>query len=410
MALPAEDPTPQIESLYQCLASNKKSLGVFLGAGCPMSVRVLDEGTQASAPLIPDVENLTKVVRDQLVNSDTHRESFALIDKHLTSSDAQEATVEDLLTYVRSLAAVAGNDEIRGLTAEQLASLDEYICNSIHDAVNCRLPRRNTPYHSVAKWANAIAREYPVEVFTPNYDLLVEQAMEEERAPYFDGFSGAMAPFFDASSIEDDRLPPHWTRIWKLHGSINWYQSSEGEVFRSAQFEKGQRRVIHPTHLKYEESRRMPYLAMLDRLRNFLKVPTSTLVFCGYSFRDEHINDTIAQGLLYSRTTIAYALLFDDMDKYPHATELGRRHPNLVVIGRNGGTISGREVEWSRLTSHPNLEIAGQPIIWTPAGQETSNQRLSGEFRLGDFAAFGKFLESLLDGTQRIVPSDKNGK
>ena len=55
-------------------------------------------------------------------------------------------------------------------------------------------------------------------------------------------------------------------------------------------------RVIHPSYMKYQESRRMPYLAMVDRLRAFLKQPTSTLILCGYSFRDEHVNEVYRDG------------------------------------------------------------------------------------------------------------------
>ena len=86
----------------------------------------------------------------------------------------------------------------------------------------------------------------------------------------------------------------------------------------------------------------MPYPAMLDRLRNVLRQPTAAFVLCGYSFRDGHINDTIVQGLQYTRTSIVYALLFDDMQEYPQAEEIANRHPNLNVLARDGGIVGGR--------------------------------------------------------------------
>lgn len=39
-----EDPYKQIGYLQQCLSSDKKSLGIFLGAGCPMAIRLGTEG------------------------------------------------------------------------------------------------------------------------------------------------------------------------------------------------------------------------------------------------------------------------------------------------------------------------------------------------------------------------------
>ena len=35
-----EDPARQLNYLQQCLSSDKKPLGVFLGAGCPMAIRL----------------------------------------------------------------------------------------------------------------------------------------------------------------------------------------------------------------------------------------------------------------------------------------------------------------------------------------------------------------------------------
>ena len=135
----------------------------------------------------------------------------------------------------------------------------------------------------------------PVEVFTTNYDLLTEQALERFRIPYFDGFSGSKEAFLDTHSIDHDELPPRWARLWKVHGSINWAVNGAKQVCRvSACTGKC---IIQPSHLKYDESRKMPYLAMVDRLRAFVRKPSSVLVVCGYSFRDEHLNACLLEGL-----------------------------------------------------------------------------------------------------------------
>lgn len=404
-----EDPSVHIDFLYQCLAGDKKPIGLLLGAGCPVAIRVCTADRKDQEPLVPAVAQLTRMVADRLRDSDAQKASFELIVQHLGQDQNATTTVEDMLTHIRSLAAVAGNDEVRGLTADQLSSLDDYICDVIHEVVDRRLPARDTPYHSFARWVNAVRRDFPVEVFTPNYDLLLEQAMEEMRTPYFDGFPGVRSPLFDPGSVDDDRLPAHWVRIWKLHGSINWYQSADGEVFRSSTSEDGQRRVIHPSHLKHEESRRMPYLAMLDRLRNFLKVPTAALVLCGYSFRDGHINDALAQGLQYTRTSIAYALLFGKVQEYPQAGELARRHPNLNVLACDGGIVGGRELEWSWAVDRSGPELSSAPVSWITSEGEPTNGRQLGLCRLGDFAVFAAFLGSLFGGVQSLEDGARVG-
>ena len=304
-----------------------------------------------------------------------------------------------MLTHIRSLAAVAGQEEVRGLTAQQLSLLDNRICGVIHDVVGQELPTRDTPYHNVAKWISSARRAHPVEIFTPNYDLLLEQALEETRTPYFDGFPGIRSPLFDASSVDDTRLPSHWARIWKLHGSINWYQNADGDVMRSSTSREHDRRVIHPSHLKHEESRRMPYLAMLDRLRNFLRGSTAALILCGYSFRDGHINDTIVQGLQYTRTSIAYGLLFGDIEEYPGAIAMAEDHPNLNLLASDGGIVAGRAIEWRRPDTGAGLELSSPAISWcTPDNDGAAQQR--GRCQLGDFAVLAEFLGGLYGATQ----------
>ena len=395
------DPTTQVNLLQQCLAGNKKPIGFLLGAGCPVAIRVRDTTEGPDRPLIPDVATLTQKVRECIESSSELSAPFACIEEHLRQDQSGQATVEDMLTHIRSLAAVAGQEEVRGLTAQQLSLLDNGICGVIHDLVGQELPTRDTPYHSVAKWIGSVRREHPIEIFTPNYDLLLEQALEETRTPYFDGFPGVRSPLFDASSVDDARLPSHWARIWKLHGSINWYQNTDGDVFRSTTSEGHVRRVIHPSHLKHEESRRMPYLAMLDRLRNFLREPTGALILCGYSFRDGHINDTIAQGLLYTRTSIAYALLFGNAMEYPRAVAMAKNHPNLNLLASDGGIVSGQAVEWLRPDPGAGLELSGPAIQWCTSDENDKAAHQRGRCRLGDFAVLAEFLGGLYGATER---------
>jgi len=59
----AQDPNRQVGYLQQCLSSDKKPLGLFLGAGCPLAI-LSDDGKKT--PLIPDIEGITKIVREQL--------------------------------------------------------------------------------------------------------------------------------------------------------------------------------------------------------------------------------------------------------------------------------------------------------------------------------------------------------
>ena len=395
-----EDPYRQIGYLQQCLSSDKKPLGLFLGAGCPMAIKLAAEENR---PLIPDIAGITIAVRDKLSQCKDCGPLLKIVEDHFQKDDRTDANVEDMLSHIRALRTVVGNDEVRGLSAVNLDTLDETICQTIHDLADKALPDSETPYHRVAAWVDGIGRDKPVEIFTTNYDLLMEQALEDCRVPYFDGFAGARKPFFDIRTMEaEDALPPRWTRLWKLHGSINWYQVTGKGVFRGATKEAGAKRVIHPSHLKYEESRRMPYLAMIDRLRAFLKQPTATLVISGYSFRDEHLNEVIVQGLQNTQTAIAFALLFDEMDKYPQAVKLACERSNLTLLAREGAVISSREAKWPEKELEAVVSDAGKWVKWTATDPANENSKRAAKFQLGDYVAFGQFLHELIGHVRQL--------
>jgi SIR2-like domain len=244
---------------------------------------------------------------------------------------------------------------------------------------------------------NAVRRGNPVEIFTTNYDLLMEQALDECRVPYFDGFAGVRRPFFDLRAMEEDMLPPRWARLWKLHGSINWHQGAGKSVFRgSAKEDCGPKRVIHPSHLKYEEGRRMPYLAMIDRLRAFLKKPTLAIIISGYSFRDDDINEVIVQGLESTQTAIAFALLFGQLNDYPKAVELTRERSNLTLLAQDGAIISGQEAKWLAKDAEAISPDKIRWVKWTPVDPAKKDGKWGAELLLGDFVVFGQFLHELV--------------
>jgi hypothetical protein len=353
------------------------------------------------SPLIPDIAGLTKSIRDEMTMASSFNPLIEAVDRHFATDGRSGITIEDVLTHIRALRAVAGKDEVRGLSAENLEKLDDEICRLIHAKVDKALPNTETPYHRIAAWVDAVRRDNPVEVFTTNYDLLMEQAFEDCRVPYFDGFAGVRRPFFDLRAMEEDMLPPRWARLWKLHGSVNWHQVANKGVFRGVAEDRA-KRVIHPSHLKYQESRRMPYLAMIDRLRAFLKLPTATLILCGYSFRDEHINEVIVQGLQCTHTATAFALLYDGVDGYAQAVSLASQRPNLILLCRDGGVISGQQAKWPEKEEEAVSADNSRWVRWTPVDPGSESDKRTAEFTLGDFAIFGQFLEELVGNTARM--------
>jgi hypothetical protein len=397
MAASFHCPYRQASLLQQALAPDKMRVAFFLGAGCPTAIRVPD-GT-GTKPLIPDIDGLTKQILSSLNANAELKASFAVILQRLSTSGKGNPNIEEILSHIRALQEVVGSGNIDGLSQKNLLDLDKEICRITTNVVSVPLPSDDTPFHHLAAWIGGVTRAHPVEVFTPNYDLLAEQALEKQRVPYFDGFIGSDRTFFDLASMEQDALPSRWARLWKVHGSVNWWRSETGNIERHTNLNDGAQQMIHPSHLKYDESRRMPYLAMLDRLRSFLLRGQAVLVTCGYSFSDRHLNDVILQGLTGNSTAICFGLLFGDRKHYDVAVKSARSRANLSLLAVDGAVLNTVEQDWHSedKADHPLCGLAAQT---GEMNQRTDAPAERSKFLLGDFKALGQFLTHQLSNRE----------
>jgi hypothetical protein len=378
----------QVRNLAQTLSQAKRPLGFLISAGCPMSITTDHGGTKR--PLIPDIAGLTVAVETVMLGG-SGKDAYETITKQLGDDGRTDWNVEDVLSHVRGLRQAAGTGVVRGVTAAVLDDLDRRICEAIVGVVSVSLPAVDTPYHKLAAWAGGISRTYPVELFTTNYDLLLEEGLETIRVPYFDGFIGSRRTFFDPYAIEEDPLPPRWARVWKVHGSVNWRQDPSGLVSRGESVSGTERRVIHPSHLKYDESRKMPYLAMLERLARCVKQSAAALVTCGYSFRDDHINATLLQALEGNPTAVCFALLYGPLNSYGKAIDAATRRANLTVLAADEAIIGTKRGCWLGQPPDEAIQVTG--VAWKDVAGSSNKDAV---FTLGDFATFGGFLSELV--------------
>jgi len=393
---PVHCPYRQATLIQQALAPDKMRVAFFIGAGCPMAIRVPHEG--GTRPLIPDIAGLTARVRQAVAGMAAHKESFATLISRLKQAGNSDPNVEEILSCIRALGDVVGGGQIDGLTLEELAALDREICRVTTEVVSVSLPGDDSPYHHLAAWIGGIPRNYAAEVFTSNYDLLMEQAFETRKVPYFDGFVGSRNTFFDLASMEQDKLPPRWARLWKVHGSVNWWRSASGDVERRHASEAGDRQMIYPSHMKYDQSRRLPYLAMLDRLKAFLANGQAVLITCGYSFADQHLNEAILQGLSGNPTAICFGLVYGDRRETPEGVKKARMHSNLSLLAADGAVLGSVERDW-RSDEKQDHPLHGVAVSTGEMTGRTLAPAQRCKFILGDFRSFGEFLARQL--TQR---------
>jgi len=420
------DPIRQSKYLRQTLSQDKKPVGFFISAGCPLAVSMPD----GKWPLIPDVAGLTKYIKDE-IDKETAivdgapkslADAYSQLIKEVVKAGKTNPNIEDILSFLRGMMQISkGAIDIRGFSEDELQNLEKIVCQKIAEKLNVELPDNKTPYHKLAKWVNNIDRDTPIEIFTTNYDLLVEEAFEDLKVPYFDGFVGTRFPFFDLRAVEDNLIPSHWTRLWKIHGSINWYLKENKDVYRSTSLEESDSYIIHPSHLKYDQSRKMPYLALIDRLNKFLRQNSAVLILSGYSFSDDHLNDTILNALRANPTAMVIALLFGDMTttkeekdgeeviitttiNYEKALELAENRSNLSIWTFDEAVIGGLRAKWKPTKldydAEENIGNAVKPI-------KDDDQMIVGyKFHLGDFAVLGDFLQELIGKEQFKIEED----
>ena len=367
------DASRQLDGLQQCLSQNRRPLGLFIAAGCGLSI---PHPADAKRPLIRDIAGLTEDLASSLKGSPNLGVYESAVD-HLIEDGITKPNIEMILSHVRAMSRMVGKKDLHGHKRDAIDKLEIAICEFISKAVDQTLPEKGTPHHNLGRWLRSQPREEPVEIFTTNYDLLIEQGLEAQRAPFFDGFIGNRQPFLDIAAIEQDQLPARWTRLWKLHGSINWQFEKGAGVIRRIGGPVGGSALIHPSHLKYEQSRRMPYLIMIDRLRSFLRKPSAVLVVSGYSFGDDHINECLVEGLRSNPSAVVFGLLFGPLDSYRQAHDFTTTAINLKLLARDGAIIGARKGSWKK----------------TPDGKAV-------EFEHGNFAVLGTLLGNLAGADQ----------
>ena len=328
------NPDRFMSDLRQILSQGRKRIGLLVGAGAPLAIKVDFAGqlTVAGTPLIPGADELTQKVIAGLKGV----EATAMVAIQQELGD--EANIEKILSRVRLLEEALGKMVVEGLDGAGYGTLGKCICNIIGDIANVSLPKERNPYNELVSWISGTVRTNAVEIFTTNYDLLFEEAFEQARIPYFDGFTGGSSPFFDAVSVAGDDLPARWSRLWKLHGSIGWALEG-GTVVRGRGRTATQ--LVYPDHLKYDVTQKQPYSAMFERLKRFLLTPDTLLLATGFSFRDAHVCAVLDEALAMNANTAVFAFQFQPLADEIAACKLAYNRPNISVYAADGAVVSG---------------------------------------------------------------------
>lgn len=195
-----------------------------------------------------------------------------------------------------------------------------------------------------SKFYNHIFKQRSIEspkvsIFTTNYDLFNEKALEDNNITYTTGFSSGLSKKFDINQFkyrqvdDTDRYKDRWqpisneANLYKIHGSINWKTLSGGELFQVEDNSDSETVVIYPTMLKHRETAQAPYSELFREFANALQKKNTTLIVMGYGFPDEHINTIISQNLKNQDFTL---IVFGDISE-PNMEAFYKEHENLNI-------------------------------------------------------------------------------
>ena len=132
--------------------------------------------------------------------------------------------------------------------------------------------------------------------------------------------------------------------------------------------------AIYPSDSKYDESRRVPFVVLQDRLRRALHQPETLMLISGYSFGDEHLNEMIFDAAQRRQRSEFIAFCYNEIPE--SLSNEATSTPNLQAVARSEAIIGGRRSRWA---APEDSELPEG--IWNDDG-----------FTLGDFASLSNFL------------------
>lgn len=166
-------------------------------------------------------------------------------------------------------------------------------------------------------------------LFTTNYDMAFDYALDNLGVHYINGFSGIHNRCFRPEVYDYDIYYPGQSvsgkvhraekvlRYYKMHGSLSWVATESSplnvygikEVALNGTFEPSTDKqiMIYPCVSKKTFTLDLPYSELFRQFAQAITQPQSVLFCIGYSFFDEHINDIIYQALSIPSFTLIIA-------------------------------------------------------------------------------------------------------
>lgn len=229
----------------------------LIGAGCSVC---------AGKPLIGDLS--TRVVAKLTGPAAT------LFEK-LEGAHGRNATVEDLLNQLLQIKRLLSSRKDKQDGEWNLDTCEEAIKKTLQvivEEVGGDWHPSLTHTHFLERLVSQSSRKV-CDIFSLNYDIVLEATLEALKFPYTDGFRGAENAHFDPTLYDGEPSQGLFFRLFKLHGSVNWVRDTDDTIrrrpYRKDEF--GERQVIYPSEQKYYQTQYGAYEVLLTKLRGRLR-------------------------------------------------------------------------------------------------------------------------------------------
>ncbi|CAI9086446.1 hypothetical protein A7K93_00760 [Candidatus Methylacidiphilum fumarolicum] len=306
-------------------------------------------------------EDFSYVTRSQLFQSNEEK-NIPAIGVNLEAYLSQLQTWHAGMLDVTEILKLTGSSEL-SIAKSDLSRLIKEITGSLTILLNLPKSGLDEPLQHHRKFIKKVLTRplnlRRANLFTLNYDTLIEQAGDAEGAVLVDGFVGTLRRVFRPESYDIDFYFPAQTtegrvhrfdralHLYKLHGSITWHRCEpdwENPFGVYATFYNQDcctdDVLIYPTPLKYGQALGLPYSELFRRFGNAIAQPQSALFVIGYGFGDDHINALIRQALAIPSFTL---VVMDPDPKNDFVRKLEKLEDERVWIVKGGelGTFEG---------------------------------------------------------------------
>lgn len=212
-------------------------------------------------------------------------------------------------------------------------------------------------------FASRSATRERLNIFTTNYDRIIEYGSELAGIRLIDRFMGTINPVFRSSRVDVDmhynppgiRGEPRYlegvVHFTKLHGSVDW-SLKDGVVRRFplpygsdnliSFLENGSENLlIYPNAAKDKETSEYPYVELFRDFAASVCRANSTVVVYGYSFGDDHINRVLADMLTIPSTHLVIISFDDQGDRIQKFYNLVKRPAQIsLLLGNHFGNLT----------------------------------------------------------------------